>query len=98
MRGIKRLQHFSFIVQNVDAWNSLRKTVATDSHRAERGKLLERKLHHCSKFKIPKTRSQPTIVILSLAKDLFVFLEAVDPRCFAPINITARKASTLLEI
>jgi len=29
---------------------------------------------------------------------LFVFLEGVDPRCFAPLNMTARKASTLLEI
>jgi hypothetical protein len=29
---------------------------------------------------------------------LFVFLEGVDPRCFAPLNMVARKASTLLEI
>jgi hypothetical protein len=73
MRGIKPLHHFSFIVQNVDARNSLRKSVTTDSHRPKRGKLLERRLHHCSKFKIQKTKSQPAIVILSGAKDLFLF-------------------------
>jgi hypothetical protein len=35
--------------------------------------------------------------MLSGAKDLFVFLEGIDPRCFAPLNMTRRKASTLLE-
>jgi hypothetical protein len=60
-------------VRNVDAWNSLRKSVTTDSDHAQRGKLLERKQHHCSKFKIPNTKSQPAIVILSGAKDLFLF-------------------------
>jgi len=49
------------------------KALTTDSDRAKRGKLLERGLPHCSKFKIPKTKSQPAIVILSGAKDLFLF-------------------------
>ena len=73
VRRIEPLQHFDFIMRHVDAWNSLRKSVTTDSDRAKRGKLLERRLHHCSKFKIPKTKSQPAIVILSGAKDLFLF-------------------------
>jgi hypothetical protein len=73
VRCIEPLQRFDFIMRHVDAWNSLRKSVTTDSDRAKRGKLLERRLHHCSKFKIPKTKSQPAIVILSGAKDLFLF-------------------------
>jgi hypothetical protein len=73
VRRIEPLQHFDFIMRHVDAWNSLRKSVTTDSDRAKRGKLLERRVHHCSKFKIPKTKSQPAIVILSGAKDLFLF-------------------------
>jgi hypothetical protein len=99
VRRIEPLQHFDFIMRHVDAWNSLRKSVTTDSDCAKRGKLLERGLHHCSKFKIPKTKSQPAIVIPERSKgSLFVFLEGVDMRCFAPLNMTARKASTLLEI
>jgi hypothetical protein len=39
----------------------LRKSVTTDSDRAQRGKLLERKLHHCSKFKIPKPNTNPRL-------------------------------------
>ena len=73
VRRIEPLQHFDFIMRHVDAWNSLRKSVTTDSDRAKRGKLLERRLHHCSKFKIPKTKSQPAIVIPSGAKDFFLF-------------------------
>jgi hypothetical protein len=73
VRRIEPLQHFDFIMRHVDAWNFLRKSVTTDSDRAKRGKLLERRLHHCSKFKILDTKSQLAIVILSGAKDLFLF-------------------------
>jgi len=46
----------------------------------------------------PKNQIPTCNVILSGAKDLFLFfLEGVDPRCFSPLNMTARKASTLLE-
>jgi hypothetical protein len=77
MRRIQPLQHFDFIVRNVDAWNSLRKSVTTDPDRAQRGKLFEGKLHLCSKFKVPKSKSQPAIVILSGAKDLFTLSKAL---------------------
>jgi hypothetical protein len=39
--------------------------------------LFEGKLHLCSKFKIPKSKSQPAIVILSGAKDLFTLSKAL---------------------
>jgi hypothetical protein len=77
MRRIQPLQHFDFIVRNVDTWNSLRKSVTTDPDRAQRGKLFEGKLHLCPKFKIPKSKSQPAIVILSGAKDLFTLSKAL---------------------
>ena len=48
MRGIEPLQRFGFSMQNIDAGNSLREYMATDSNRAQRGKLLERKLHYLS--------------------------------------------------
>src|SRR6059036_1061387 len=39
MRGFKPLQYFGFIGRNVDARNSLREKVATNSNRAQRRKL-----------------------------------------------------------
>jgi hypothetical protein len=47
MRGIEPLQHFGFVVRNIDAWNSLRESVTTYSNRAQRGKLLEGRPRHC---------------------------------------------------
>jgi hypothetical protein len=41
MCGIEPLQHFGFIVGDVDAGNSLDENMATDSHRTQRGKLFE---------------------------------------------------------
>jgi hypothetical protein len=41
VRGIKPLQHFGLIMRHVDAQNSLRKNVTTDSDRAQRRKLFE---------------------------------------------------------
>src|SRR5437588_6719766 len=41
MRRIQPLQHFDFIMRYIDAWNSLRKSVTTDSDRAQRRKLFE---------------------------------------------------------
>src|SRR5262249_349234 len=46
MRGIEPLQHFGFIMRNVDAGNSVREDVMTDSDRAERRKLFEGQMHH----------------------------------------------------
>jgi hypothetical protein len=47
MRGIKPLQHFGFIMRNVDVGNSLRENLTTDFDRAQRGKLFEQ-IHHLS--------------------------------------------------
>src|SRR4029077_6600295 len=60
MREIEPLQHFGFVVRNIDAVDSLRENVATDSNRTQRGKLLERKRHYCVSYKPqnPKTKSQ----------------------------------------
>src|SRR5438132_10142246 len=46
MRRIQPLQHFDFIMRYIDAWNSLRKSVTTDSDRAQRRKLFEGQVHH----------------------------------------------------
>jgi hypothetical protein len=54
MSGVELLQRFGFRPRNVDAGNSLRENVPTNSNRAERGKLLKGKLHHLrSKFEGP---------------------------------------------
>src|SRR5947208_4673126 len=42
------------MVRNVDTGNSLRESVATDSNRAQRGKLFEGKFHHCVSSKSKK--------------------------------------------
>src|SRR5205823_14943080 len=46
MRRIQPRHYFWFIVRNVDARYSLRKSVTTDSDRAQRRKLFEGKVHH----------------------------------------------------
>jgi hypothetical protein len=57
MRGLEPLQYFCLIVRNVDARNSLRKSVSADSDGAQRWKLLERKVHGLS-LKIPSSKFQ----------------------------------------
>jgi hypothetical protein len=58
MRRGKPPHCFGFVVRNVDAANSLRENMATDCNRAQRGKLLERKLRHLSlKSLIQKSKS-----------------------------------------
>jgi hypothetical protein len=56
MRGFQPLQHFGLIVRNVDAGNSLRESVTTDFARAQRGKLLEGKLHRFRSSKSQNTK------------------------------------------
>jgi hypothetical protein len=48
MRRIESLQHFGFIVRDVDAGNSLHENVTTDFNRAQRRKLFERQMHLCA--------------------------------------------------
>src|SRR5205085_11790239 len=45
-------------MRNIEAGNSLCENVATDSNRAQRGKLLDRKFHHCvsSKYQNPNSK------------------------------------------
>src|SRR5207248_1674076 len=47
-------------MRNIEAGNSLCENVATDSNRAQRGKLLERKFHHCVSSKSQKPNSKQT--------------------------------------
>jgi hypothetical protein len=57
MGSIEPLQHFSFIVQNIYAGNSLREDVARSPNRAECRKLLERQIHYrSSKTQAPTSR------------------------------------------
>jgi hypothetical protein len=56
MRGLEPLQHLGFIMRNIDAQNSLRENVTTDSKRAQRGKLVEGQVHDF-KFQIPSSNA-----------------------------------------
>src|SRR5205807_9164301 len=47
-------------MRNIEAGNSLCENVATDSNRAQRGKLLERKFHHCVSSKSQNPNSKQT--------------------------------------
>src|SRR5207248_6068931 len=47
-------------MRNIEAGNSLCENVATDSNRAQRGKLLERKFHHCVSTKSQNPNSKQT--------------------------------------
>src|SRR5437899_5432570 len=74
MRGIEPLQHFGFVMRDVDARNSMRENVAADSDSAQRGKLFEWKFHYLSSNiqrsvndQAPNTR--PATVILRGAKN-----------------------------
>ncbi len=71
MGGVEPLQHFGFVMprrRGVDTGNSLRENVATDSKRAQRGKLFEGK-YALSLIQLRIQRSSNTqIVILKRAK------------------------------
>jgi hypothetical protein len=73
MRGIEPLQHFRFVMRNVDTGSSSRESVTTDSNRAQRGKLLKGQIHHLSSKTQPPEKLQHSVVILSEAKDLCCF-------------------------
>src|ERR1043165_4626066 len=101
MRDFKPPQHFGFIMRNVDAWNSLAERVTTDFDRAQRGKLLERKLHRYRKSKSQNTNPKqapnskitrsPLPLMLSGAKHLcFSLVESQEnnQRSFAPLRMT----------
>jgi len=93
MCRIEPLQHFGFIVGDVDARNSLCENVTTDCDRAQRRKLFKRQIHFCTSS-LWSNMSLAT-VILGEAKDLRKFLLTVcsmrksNQKCFALLNMTA---------
>src|SRR5262249_13218605 len=87
MCGFESPQHFCFSMRNFDAGNSLRESMATDSNRAQRRKLLEGTIHGSSKFQAPTSsrncHSDPAVAgeesrIISAER------EESNQRCFQP--------------